>query len=112
LGECHNFSLLNSQHRVDVNEQYKGHTEYNYPYNSKVETVQLLIEHGADVTAQDENHLTPLHLASSSGIPEIVRLLLERGARVTAQDKSRKTPLHLASSWVSATAVTLIPERR
>ena len=63
------------------------------------------------MTAQDESHMTPLHLASFSGIPEIVGLLLEHGACVTAQDKGGRTPLHLASNWVSATVVTLVPEQ-
>jgi hypothetical protein len=31
---------------------------------TRVETVQVLIRHGADMDASDETHLTPLHLAS------------------------------------------------
>ena len=92
-----------------MNGQYKACSPFNEPHYSKIETAQLLIEHRADVIALDENHMTPLHLASFSGIPEIVKLLLERGACVTAQDKSCRTPLHLASSWVSTTVVTLVP---
>jgi ankyrin repeat protein len=34
----------------------------------KEDTVRLLIDHGADVDAQDETHSTPLHLASLLGI--------------------------------------------
>jgi ankyrin repeat protein len=64
--------------------------------------MRLLIEHGADVKAQDETHSTPLHMASSSGIPEIVQLLIEHGADVSGRDRRHRTPLHLASSWVSA----------
>ena len=76
----------------------------------KVDCVRLLIDHGADVSAKDETHTTPLHLASSSGIPEIAQLLIERGADVTARDKSAKTPLHLASSKVcSRNIVTSSP---
>jgi ankyrin repeat protein len=72
--------------------------------------VQLLIEKGANVSAQDETRSTPLHLASSSGIPEITRLLINHGASVTAQDQTHRTPLHLASSWVSAkTALPFVP---
>ena len=76
--------------------------------DEKVETVQLLIEHGMAVTAKDEDLSTPLHLASSSGIPEIVRVLIESGADVTDKDGSNRTPLHLASSWVSDKADSLL----
>ena len=62
----------------------------------------LLIEHGADVKAQDETQSTPLHMASYSGIPDLVQLLIEHGAGANAQDRDRsqRTPLHLASSRV------------
>lgn len=76
----------------------------NFPHKSaeKTVTVQLLIQHGADVKAQDDTHTAPLHLASSLGIPEIVQLLIDHGADVIAQDWMRRTPLHLASSLVSS----------
>jgi ankyrin repeat protein len=64
--------------------------------------VRLLIKHGADVSAQDKTHSTPLHLAAFTGSSETVRLLLEHGADVSVLDESHKTPLHLASSQVSA----------
>jgi ankyrin repeat protein len=66
------------------------------------ETVRLLIKQGANVTAQDKTHSTPLHLAALCGSSESVRLLLEHGAGVSILDESHKTPLHLASSRVSA----------
>jgi ankyrin repeat protein len=92
------------------------------------DTMQLLIEHGADVNARDGSQSTPLHLASSEkeadpllmSIPaglgvdvnaqdertdenprrnaEIAQLLIEYGADVNARDGSQSTPLHLASS--------------
>jgi ankyrin repeat protein len=65
------------------------------------DTVRILIHYGADVTAQDETLLTPLHLAAFSGSAETVRLLIADGADVTAQDIRKKTPLHLACSIVS-----------
>jgi ankyrin repeat protein len=96
---------------VDLDGQYKARTRFHNLHSGKIKTVRLLIEHGADVRAQDGSLMTPLHLASFSGIPEIVRLLLERDACVTAQDKGGRTPLHLASSWVSVTVVTLVSEQ-
>jgi ankyrin repeat protein len=61
-----------------------------------VEVIRSLVEHGADAAAQDNNGLTPLHLASSWGHIELACLLVERGADVTAQSKHGLTPLHLA----------------
>ena len=65
----------------------------------------LLIDHGANVNAQDDTKSTPLHLASSMGSIETVQLLIEHGADVTARDVRHMTPLHLASSWVRAQRV-------
>jgi len=61
--------------------------------------VQLLIEHGAEVHAEDDTHSTPLHLASALpwGNLRTVQLLIQHGADVNTQDGNRST-LHLASS--------------
>ena len=87
-----------------MNGQVKGVK----PPSEKVETVRLLIEHGMDVSAKDESHSTPLHLASSWGALDILKLLIESGADVTDKDGSSRTPLHLASSWVSAKVESLM----
>ncbi|KAH8980408.1 ankyrin repeat-containing domain protein [Lactarius akahatsu] len=60
--------------------------------------MRLLIRHGADVTAQDDAHSTPLHLASSKGSVETVEMLIQHGADVNAQNGDQSTPLHLAAS--------------
>lgn len=75
---------------------------YSVKSNGKAKIVRLLIKEGANVSAQDKTHSTPLHMASSSGIFEITRLLIKHGASVEAQDQAQRTPLYLASSWVSA----------
>ena len=76
--------------------------------NDKADTVQLLIWHGADVTAQDETHSTPLHLASSMRSAETVDILIQHGADVNAQNKNQSTPLHLAASSRLALEGTII----
>jgi ankyrin len=94
------------------------------------EVACLLIDHGADVTAQNKDGDTPLHLALTpsnqspalsrlvlmeetpkltGGEVEVVRMLINRGADVTAQNKDRHTPLHLAlipSTWIWSQVLT------
>ena len=75
---------------------------------NKARILRLLIEHGADVTAQDETQSTPLHMASYSGIPDLVQPLIEHGADAKRQDRSQRTPLHLAASRVSTKITSLV----
>ncbi|WP_264740550.1 ankyrin repeat domain-containing protein [Cytobacillus firmus] len=45
------------------------------------QTVQLLIDHGADVNIPDDNNVTPLQHAREKGFKEIERILLTAGAK-------------------------------
>ena len=69
-----------------------------------VEVAELLLRHGADVGAVDEQLNNPLHRAAEEGHLNIVRLLFhfaEDNGRdaldlLTARDYENNTPLHLA----------------
>ena len=63
----------------------------------RLEVVQLLIEHGADLEARDKGGCTPLHLALLSMNVGLAQFLIELGADATAQNYYGLTPLHLAS---------------
>ncbi|OWK03823.1 ANKRD54 [Cervus elaphus hippelaphus] len=72
-----------------------------------VETVQQLLEDGADPCAADDKGRTALHFASCNGNDQIaactnhvpvITTLLRGGARVDALDRAGRTPLHLAKS--------------
>ena len=54
----------------------------------------MLLEHGADVTALNDQGSTPLHKASQGGCQKVVSLLLEYHAGIAALDNLSWTPLH------------------
>ena len=47
------------------------------------------------MNAQDQNHATPLLLATERHMDDIARILLERGADPNVKNIQGKTPLHL-----------------
>jgi ankyrin repeat protein len=57
----------------------------------EVKAAELLIRHGASVTAVDAKGQQPLHVAQHK---EMVSLLLANGAPVNTYDKERRQPIH------------------
>jgi ankyrin repeat protein len=69
------------------------------------EMIQLLVDHGADMSARANDGWTILHYSSSrnrhgyysrEGAIEGTRLLLEHGASIDAEDNEGKTPRQVA----------------
>ena len=52
---------------------------------------RILLAHGADVNAQDDEELTPLHVAARDGYGECVLLLCKAGADVYKTNCENKT---------------------
>ena len=89
-------------------EQKLGETPlHRAAYSGHLQTVKILLSHGADVKASSEyNSKTALHLAAVAGNPAVLTLLLERGAERNARialtftptdsETHFLTPLHLA----------------
>jgi ankyrin repeat protein len=79
------------------------HTWSRTPLHGAVESrsadvVTLLLEFGADVTMQDMDLNTPLHLAAKRGWTEMVRLLVASWPEgVRKGNKNLDTPLHLVA---------------
>lgn len=67
-----------------------------------LDTVNLCLNGGADLNAQDELGFTPLLVAVSAGKIDVVRALVGGGADVTKGNNKDATPLHYAASkgWV------------
>lgn len=59
-----------------------------------LETIKLLIEHGANVTAANETGRTPLLKAAGWGNVEYIQLLLDSGADLEHRSNIGKTALH------------------
>lgn len=60
-----------------------------------VEIIRFLVDNGADVDAQNEDGISPLHICL---YPEIARELIACGANIELQDKWGRTPLMTLSS--------------
>ena len=58
---------------------------------------ELLLEHGADVNAEDRFGFRPLHWAAHYGHKDVAELLLANGADMNPQEWQGLTPLHWAA---------------
>ena len=91
-------SLVVEHGHVDSRDFYDDltplHVASSYGY---IEVVRILVEQGADMTAQDNHQRTPLHAASGEGRVDVARFLVEHGADATALDMQGWIPLHWAS---------------
>ncbi len=71
-----------------------------------LEQVKVLLTNGANVNAQDESLMTPLHYAAGRVHLEIIDLLINRnGIDLEKKDIHGRTPLHVAAQFGSIPAV-------
>jgi len=61
--------------------------------------VEMLLQRGARVNAQNMGDDTPLHLAVTMGRDEVASLLLANKASVNAANEHGNTPIHYAAFW-------------
>ena len=71
---------------------------------------RFLLDHGADINAQDQLGRTPLHRASYIGALEVVRLLLEHGADVEVKGNDGMTAFQEAAEEGHDEVVKLLRE--
>jgi hypothetical protein len=76
----------------------------------QTDIADLLITHGADVSAASSSGFTPLHWAASRDNVDIIRLLLNAGGNVNARAQRDITPLHLAVQKNAVRAVRALLE--
>ena len=69
--------------------------------NNQIETLRLLLDHGADIDIRDRGRKTPLMVAIEHKSLTVVRELISRGANVMAEDSQNLIPfqqVHWSSS--------------
>ncbi|CAI8043477.1 Serine/threonine-protein phosphatase 6 regulatory ankyrin repeat subunit A, partial [Geodia barretti] len=64
-------------------------------HNGHTETVQRLLEAGANVNQQNKNGQTPVYFASWKGHTAVVKLLIENGADISICDEDGASPLYV-----------------
>eukprot|EP00659_Diplonema_papillatum_P018213 gene18213-28057_t len=65
-------------------------------YNGSAPIVTVLINHGANVNAEESDKKTPLHLSAFEGQYDAAEVLLTAGAEYRCRDAPGKTPCDLA----------------
>jgi ankyrin repeat protein len=82
--------------------QYSHNPQHSQPLHAAIalggseETIQLLLDAGADPNAVQAAGFTPLHQAAAAGKAAIVRLLLRHGARADVRCDQGKLPIDYA----------------
>lgn len=61
--------------------------------NNDQDTIELLVNHGANINIQDKDGNTPLHLAAQANNIQIFQDLLEKNANLNLRNKDNKTPM-------------------
>jgi uncharacterized protein len=105
--------VLLSQPGLDPNARgLNGSTALlKYVWRDRKDAVEKLLEHRADVNAQDADGDAPLHGAAQNGNVEILNLLLDKGADPNVKNKLGGTPLMWAAVFGNETAAERLLER-
>lgn len=78
--------------------------------SGQMETAKVLLSHGADVNAKDDQGRTPLLLAVMNEQIEVIPILLHLGASPAMQDINLKNSLHHAAENGNMEAAKLLIE--
>lgn len=91
-------TLLEQGAEVNVTSQNKMKVMplHSAVANRHVGIAEVLLTHGADVNAAQQDGFTPLHEAAQNGQEDMVALLLAHAANVDAKKDDGQTPLAIA----------------
>lgn len=89
--------LLSRRPELANMQNDRGITPLMWAANDLEETIQILIDHGADVNARDFNGYSSLHAWTCWWPEDKTEFLIQQGANVNARDKNGRTSLHIAA---------------
>lgn len=92
-------------------QQDKGRALATAALHGRIESIALLLAHGAPVDHPDARGATPLHMAALSGESAAVQALLKAGASAACVDARGTTPLMMAAERGHAEAVKLLAKK-
>ena len=98
------FTKLFVKYGADVNARIRTCSSTPLHIAAKIghfESVQLLLENGAQVNSRNYEQNTPLHLAAKVGHHEVVKILLDHGADKNLKNEIDLTPLKMAEVYKS-----------
>ena len=96
---------------VNENDQYDNTPLHIACQKGFLETVKVLVDHGADCDNKNEDEKTPFHMAAASGHTEVVKYLLEVDkTAVNDKDEDDNTALHLAATNKMTNTVEILLE--
>lgn len=80
-------------------------------WEGRANIVDMLIQAGSDVDAEDHEQFSCLHAAAFKGFVPIIALLLDKGANIEARDDARSTPFAIATLNGHFKAMRLLAKR-
>jgi hypothetical protein len=103
--------LLLEQYGADPNiADRNGYRALHFAGDAR--TIELLLKHGADVDAQNNNGETPLMMGFILARVELVRILLRNGASCRLRNDRGQTALEFAKLYVNNAGAQVDPNRR
>ena len=87
--------------RSNGKKQWREHFDFDIPdFDDTIQcTAELLLRHGANINAQDNEGNTPLMLVAKYKDKETVQILLEHGVSTTLKNKKDETALNIAKKF-------------
>ena len=91
-----------------VNKRFIYRKWFTRHLGPHLDVPSLLLEHGADVLAIDDEGNTALHMASFTSHHKTIKVLLQHGAAVNARNNVGNTPLHILSAAGDIRSIRLL----